>query len=275
MPAIEIVPRLQRRFHRARPNHACVQHPLAAEVLHIREASVDLVRDVESGNRLADDRVILRLLERCLGVHFELHVVAADQLRVADARAAGFRANDAVVNDQIITRNAEARRRLRDQRIAGGGRRLADLHAAVLYRQAGERDALIGGEQRVALDHVDPHERHRQFFRRDLRHRRPNAGPEIDLARIHGHATVSVDREKAVDLIERHCFRRHGADGARRHCTDRERHHEHAAGLEEIAPAETLRIHRRGVRHRSLPLRHRFGRALDRAQDPDVRAAAA
>ena len=35
------------------------------------------------------------------------------------------------------------------------GRRLPDLHAANLDRQAAERDALIGREQRVALDHVD------------------------------------------------------------------------------------------------------------------------
>ncbi len=49
LAAVEVVPRLERRLHRRRPDHARVQHALAPEVLHVGEAPGHLVRECRCG----------------------------------------------------------------------------------------------------------------------------------------------------------------------------------------------------------------------------------
>src|SRR6185369_15467027 len=129
--------------------------------------------------------------------------------------------------------------------------RLANLHAAVLNRQAAECDALIGRERRVALNDRHGRQRNRQLFGGDLRHRSPYSGAEIDLARIHRYATVGIDGEKTIDLIGRNGFLRCRLTGSgSRARWKRERDDERSAGFQEIAasdvdrPLESLRLHR-------------------------------
>ena len=193
-----------------------MQHSLALVILHVREASGDLVGNVDPSDRLPDDRVVLRVLERRLGVDNEAEVLAADERRVGDAFAAGLRHDDAVLDDDGVLVDAELRGALGNQRLAAGGRCLADLHPAVLDGQAAERDALVGRQRRVALDDGDAIERHRELLGGDLRHRRADSRAEVDLPRVNGHVALRVDREKAVDLI--------GGDRLRTRClADRRR----------------------------------------------------
>jgi hypothetical protein len=190
-----------------------VDHPLALEVLHVGEAAGHLVRDVEPRDRLADDGVIPRVLRHRLGVDLQLQVAATHELRVGNAGAAAARRDHAVGDCERLLRDTEPCRRLRKQCLARGGCRLPDLHAANLDRQAAERDALIRRQQRVALDHVDARERHRELLGSDLRHRGANAGAEVDLARVHGHLAARVDGDEAIDLVERDGLRGPGCIG--------------------------------------------------------------
>jgi hypothetical protein len=80
--------------------------------------------------------------------------------------------------------------------IQNGGE--ADLRAAVLDGEATESDALVGSEQRVALDHFDALEGNRQLFRRDLRDGSAHPGAEVDLAREDRDFSVGADGDEAV-----------------------------------------------------------------------------
>src|SRR5206468_3079337 len=57
LAAVEIVPCLQRRLHGLRPDHPRVDHALDLEVVHAGEAPAHLVRNVETRDRPAHDRV--------------------------------------------------------------------------------------------------------------------------------------------------------------------------------------------------------------------------
>ena len=76
---------------RRRPDHAAVQHAAHAQIVDVGEAPGHLGRDVDARDRLADDLVVLRVLElRRLGVvELDREHLAADQLAIADAAIAG------------------------------------------------------------------------------------------------------------------------------------------------------------------------------------------
>src|SRR5205814_5507503 len=113
-------------------HHARVDHPLDLEVLHVSEAPGDFLRDVEARYRLADDRVVGRVLERRFRVELELEPAISHQLGVGDALAVA--ANPAVLDREIAPGDAELLRRPVEQRLARRRAGLPDLDAAEARR---------------------------------------------------------------------------------------------------------------------------------------------
>src|SRR5436190_595532 len=140
----------------------------------------------------------LRMIER------ELEPFAADQLAVTDPFVTG--ADHAVGDLEVLFLGVEALGRLLEQRGLRGRRGVAQLHAADLNRQAAPGGALIGRERSVALDELDPVERHVELVGNDLRQRGRDTGAEIDLAAIERHLAAGIDREEGIDLGERERF---------------------------------------------------------------------
>ena len=87
------------------------------------------------------------------------------------------------------------------QRLARRGRGPPDLHAAVLYRQAGVGRSLVGRQLGIALDHGYAIECHAQLFGGDLGDRRDRAGAQLDLSRIDRDLAGRVDRDEAGDFV--------------------------------------------------------------------------
>ena len=187
-----LVDALQRRADRGRPHDARVQHAGETEVLHVRELAGDLRGDVDALHRLADQRVVGRLLERHVLVDLEVQLFVTHELRVGGAhRAIPLRADDAVPHLEVVGREAEP---------LGG---LTDLHAADLNREAAPRRSLVGRQRGVALHEVHVAQTHVELLRRHLTERRAGARAEVDLAGVDGHVAVGADREEGVDLVER------------------------------------------------------------------------
>src|SRR5207245_11815503 len=90
-------------------------------------------------------------------VELEAELAVADQLAVGRAlRRVGLDADDTVLHLQLARRHAEPRRGHVDQRLPGGGRGLADLHAADLHGQTAPGRSLDGGQRGVARDWLAP-----------------------------------------------------------------------------------------------------------------------
>src|SRR5919197_5739758 len=139
---------MERGAHRRRANDACVHHALQLEVMHVREAPGDLLRDIKPRQRLADDGVARRILERRFRIELELETALAHELCVRDALAAT--AYPTVRGGELAPRNTELCGCTVNERLARRSARLADLHAAVLDRQAAERRTLVRRKERVA-----------------------------------------------------------------------------------------------------------------------------
>ena len=178
-----------------------MQHARHAEVLHVGELAGDLVGNIDARHRLADHLVVLGVLRlgRLGVVELEGELLAADQLAVADLLAAA--ADDAVGDRELFLLDAEALGRLVEQRVPRGRRRVADLHAAELDREAAPGRALVGREQRVAGDQVDAGNGTSSSSATICAQRRRDAGAEIDLAGIDGHHALGVDRRKASTSV--------------------------------------------------------------------------
>src|SRR5207302_11505629 len=134
--APRVAPVLERGAHRRRAHDPRMDHPLHLEVLHVREAPGDLLRDVEARYRLADDRVGRRVLERRFRIDLQLEPATSHQLGVGDALAVA--ANPAVLDHKIAPGDLEFLRRLVEQRPARRRAGLPYLEAAVLDREAAE-----------------------------------------------------------------------------------------------------------------------------------------
>jgi hypothetical protein len=185
-----------------------VQHAGHTEVLHIGEAARRLLGHVGARDRFADQLERFRVFggNRLLRVELERKRFAADQLRVGHALAA---ATDGAVGDRKrFLGDAEARGRSVEQRGAGRGRRLADLHPPDLDGEAAPGLALVGRERGVALDDLHPRHRQVELVGRDLAERRAGAGAEVDLAGIDRDHALGIDRQERVDLGERERLRR-------------------------------------------------------------------
>ena len=230
-----------------RPHDARVEHAGHPHVLHVPPLAGDLRRDVDARHRRTNDGVLAGALERRGLVDLQVELAIPDELAVGDALSRiGLDANHAVPDLQRVRRDAEPLSRLLEQCLARRGRRLADLDAADLDRQAAPRRALIRRRGRVAFDERDPVERHVELLGNDLTERRARARSEVDLARVNRHAAGRRQGKEAVHLVERDRLGRRHRLGARlgQWTGQAERDDERARAFEEI-PAR-----RRSVEHR-------------------------
>src|SRR5262249_52939425 len=144
--------------------------------------AVEFVGDVAAREGLADDLVLVRRLRLGLDFRFELvaDLAVPIQLDVEEAPAdqlgigrllrwvAGDR-DDAVVDLDLVRRNAELLRRLFDEQTPRFGRYTAHLHAAEMDTVAAAGAALVQRSRRIAHEDLHGLERSIEFFGHDLR----------------------------------------------------------------------------------------------------------
>ena len=164
---------------RRRTNHATMQHTGNAEVLHVRELSRQLAWNIEPSNRLAHDLVVVGVFCGARGVDLEGEVLPVDQLRIGDHVAARFRSDRSIRDDEIFFRRSKASGRFVQKRHAGSRRRLADLHATYLGRQAAIGRTLVRGERGVALNDVDVRHGNVELVGDDLSKAGADAGAQL------------------------------------------------------------------------------------------------
>ena len=130
------------------------------------------------------------------------------------------------------------RRRERQERLSGFRGRLTDRGTAHLDRLATDRVALVWRPARVALNDRHATEADVQLLGDDLRESRLDAGAQLHLAAVEGHATVLADRKPGVDLVggQRLDRARWGHRLGRELGGKAERDDERAAALEERSP---------------------------------------
>ncbi len=242
-----LVEREHVRARLRRSHHARVEHAGHGEIRDVSIGALDLRRDVEARDRLAGHRVLARILERRRLGDLDVEGLAADELAVGDAlRLVGGDIDDAIAHAQRRCRNAEARGGERKQRGAPFRRGALQRRAAVHDAVGAAGAALVHGGGGIAHDERHALDGHVELLRDHLRERGRDAHARFDLADRRGDAAV---RGHAQPRIEgRRIDRRwpHGAGGRKRRrgararihraSRHRERHHERAAGLEEIAP---------------------------------------
>ena len=188
-----------------RANHPRVEHAGHAEVLHVGVGARDLAGYVRPRHRLADDRVVLRVLERRGRVQLQLEGLRRRSARHRVKRRCGsarrkmtpsFTAKSTDGHPGLLHRHL-------DQRLARGGRRLAELHAGHLDGEAAPGGALVGGERGVALDQLDLVERTSSSSATICGIAMRMPVPMSTLPVYGGDGAVLVDGEEAVDLVER------------------------------------------------------------------------
>jgi hypothetical protein len=192
------VERLEGRALVRRPHHAGMHHPGQAQVLHVGDPARDLARNVHARQRLAHDRVVLRLAQFGFGLRREVERIAGDEFAIWQA-APVARHHRAGLCVQGFSRHPEPLRRESDQDLAHLGGGVHDRGAAVLHRMAAGRIALVGGAARIGR-----HDRHAggvdaELFGRDLDQRRLDPLPELGLAGEHRDLAVRVDADPGVE----------------------------------------------------------------------------
>ena len=201
----------------------------------------DLGRHVGARRRLADQRVLGGSFQRRLRIHLDVESAPADQRGHADAAAVGS-AHFAVDECELLDRPLQRLRSHRQQRLAGGGRGLAQLDPAAHHAAAAGRRALVGRQRAVAFDQLDAVDADAEFLADHLAHRDAVPGAQVDLAREHDHRAVGADGEEGVELVERQCRPRCGrrAGRLRQHAGRRgEGKTDHqGAGFEPFAPGQ-------------------------------------
>ena len=135
------------------------------------------------------------------GIDFHRKLLLADQLRIRKLVATGSRCDQSVLDGQSVLRHLEIVCTPLQERLTRSGRGPPNLHAAVLYRQAGIGRSLVGCQQGIALDHCYAIERYGQLFGGDLSDRRDGAGPQLNLSRIDRDLARRVDRDEAGDFV--------------------------------------------------------------------------
>ena len=128
--------------------------------------------------------------------------VGRDEFAVSRAPAIR-RDHRAVLGAQILGRQIETLRRLRDQKRAHLRRRVLDRGAAVLHRMAAGGVAFIRGQAGIGRDDLQRCKGNVEFFGRDLLERGLEALAEFGLAGEHGDAAVGIDPDPGIEKWRR------------------------------------------------------------------------
>ena len=196
-----LVNRRQLGADRGRPEDARVEHPGQREVVDVDVGARDLGRDVGPRERLADQPVLVHLLEGRLRIHRDLEALPAHKLGVAEAGSPALRPDEAVHHLEVFGREAESQGGEADERLARRRRGPADLDAAARDALAAGRGPLIGSECGIALDQREGLDRHVELFGHHLSVSDAGARAEIDLAHEERDRAVGVDREEGIEGV--------------------------------------------------------------------------
>ena len=260
----------QLRAHAGRPDHAAVQHAGQFEIVDEGLGARAFAGDVGARERLADDAVRRGVLQRDFGVDLESEALAADQFADRDAVAAGLGPHLAACQDQFGCGPLQPFGAESHELLAGRRRGLPNADAALCQARTAAGSALVGRQQRVALDEVDLLDRQSEFLGGHLADGDAQSGSEVHFAGEDRGGSIGMNGEEAIDLRAVH-----GLAGKLRGCR---------CAAARAARRETSRRRRSGRRRCAgyrAGIRCSCGppgvtrRAKHRADDPGVRAAAA
>src|SRR3982075_4246286 len=158
-------------------------------------------RHVRPRQRFADDRIARGILEWRVGIEFEVEPAIAEQARKTNAGAASLRPDLVTGGDKLFRLQVEALRGEVNDCLAGGSRRLPDLHAAALDAGRAGGSSLVRRERGIALDISDLVDTNAELLGRNLRDRDAQPLAEIDLAAVHGHGAVAIHGKKGIDFL--------------------------------------------------------------------------
>jgi hypothetical protein len=197
-PHARFVDRHQLSAGRRRTHHTSEQHPGQPDVLNVRGAARELLRDVPTSHARADEAVRGGGLRRHLRRRLAREIGVTGEVPVRDT-AATRGADRAITDVQIGDRGAELRRRRREQDRTGFGARESQRGAALLHGEAAGGLALVRRARGVAVDDVDALEIHVELVGGDLRERGADALSELDLAGEDGDASLRIDAQPRVE----------------------------------------------------------------------------
>jgi superfamily I DNA/RNA helicase len=232
-----LVDRLDLGADRGRTDDAAVQHAGNGEVVDVQVSPRDLGGNVGARQRLADDRVARRRLQRRLRIHLDVEAATAEQRGERDAAAVGC-AHLAFAERELARRPLQALGREREESFARRRGRLPQLDAAAHDASAARGRPLVRRQRGIALDQLDAVDAELELLADHLPHRDAVAGAEVDLARMDDDRAVGANGEERVDRVERQRAR---SDGLRLRARERRREreaHDERAGLEQAAPCQ-------------------------------------
>ena len=195
---LRLVHGLQRRAVLRRAHHAAMHHAGQAHVLHVHRLAGDLAGNVEARDRLTDDSVHAGGLWSHRGGRLALEVERRRQLGIGNPLAVR-RADDAIRDAERIRAHLQPRRGKLDQDAAHFRRGEPQRGAGIFDRLRAGGHAFVRRAAGVAGDHGNARERQVELFGRDLRQRRHDPLPQLDLAGEHGRAAVRVDADPGIE----------------------------------------------------------------------------
>ena len=186
-----------------------MQHAGQAHVVNIDEPAGGLGRKIHPRRRGADDAARRGDLDRRVLSKRQADPLASDQFAIGHAAiVAGLRLHDAVLDDEIRRRDAERLGRLAYEPMTRLRRRDLQGLCAELDGLAGDGRPLIRRDRAVAEHHRDAGERDVELLRDDLRQRRADACPEIDMAVEGGHFAGGADQDEGFEIVGRRLVER-------------------------------------------------------------------
>ncbi len=182
-----------------------MEHPGQPDRLDILELSGDFRRDLISRHRRTENGVGAGVFRDGSVVHREIEPLVPDQLAIGDKLGwVALHENDAVLDRELVDRNAQLVRGHLEQGFASGGQRLAQPIRAELgwMRLTAGSNPLIRSEGSVADDKSYAIQRNVELIGDQLVLDRSEALPEFTLAGIAGDALILRNGDPRIDLIQ-------------------------------------------------------------------------
>ena len=183
------------------PYHACMQHPVNFDIMHVGVLPGDLGCNIRARQRLADKAIRSRIFQRGFLVNFQGKWLAAEQGRKSQTLFRIICNHMAIVHRQFCAGFSPLLCRHTDQCFACCRSRLTDLHAAAHDPRTASCRSLIRGQSGIAFNQGDRFKREAKLFGSHLRNSNTQACSQVDLAAIDGGGAIGGKRNEAIDLI--------------------------------------------------------------------------
>src|SRR5260221_1328393 len=245
-----------------RTNHPRKDHSGQPHVLDVGRRSRQLAGQIDAVDRLADDRIVARLLRRRGECDISLQQAGTLFRELPKGRAPTIGRNDRATPDlQLFRADAKPTRRRGEKNATRLGAGRANSASALLDRLAAKSVLLIWSLRRVGGNDADLVESDIELLRRDLRQRGQDPLPEFGLAGEDRHRPIRLQTDPTFQLpivaqAERHIcrhlakYRRGWQRKGRKHHTERLRdmpagkpHDAHRTGsMATLRTALTIRL---------------------------------